>query len=231
MSGNAHAGSAPGSGLAVPAHARELAARLSALFEKDSRIVARLSRAQRRLRHANDRLRLVTPDAFGPIEPGPGVAVLAALPEIHWQVHRAFCEYQSACEERRRLAVEVGELAAGLTDALCAAGFSRQDARRADVHQLARAWPASSSPGGLAMSDYRDGIHCRIDPEQCWATPSGRLVQEVSVIMTDDPDLDHRRSRCWLPPAVCTLTPDEARELASVLLELADHAERIGARR
>ena len=90
----------------------------------------------------------MTPDAFGPTEPGPGVAVLAALGEIHCQVHRAFCEYQSACEERRRLAVEVGELAAGLTDALCAAGFSRQDARRADVHQLARgAWPASGETG------------------------------------------------------------------------------------
>ena len=147
MSDNARAGSA-GSGRAVPAHARGLAARLSALFEKDQRIVARLSSAQRRLRHANDRLRPVTPDAFGPTEPGPGVAVLAALGEIHCQVHRAFCEYQSACEERRRLAVEVGELAAGLTDALCAAGFSQQDARRADVHQLARgAWPASGETG------------------------------------------------------------------------------------
>ena len=81
------------------------------------------------------------------------------------------------------------------------------------------------------MSDYRDSIHCRIDPEQCWQMPGGRLVQELSVIMTDDPDLDHRRSRCWLPPAVCTLTPTQARELASVLLELADRAERIGARR
>jgi hypothetical protein len=81
------------------------------------------------------------------------------------------------------------------------------------------------------MSDYRDSIHCRIDREQFWAPPGGVPVQEVSVIMTDDPDLDHRRSRCWLPPAVCTLTPSEARDLASVLLELADQAERIGARR
>jgi hypothetical protein len=81
------------------------------------------------------------------------------------------------------------------------------------------------------MSDHRDSIHCRTCPEQCWATPGGRLVQEVSVIMTDDPDLDDRQSRCWLPPAVCTLTPSQARELASVLLELADHAQRIGARR
>jgi hypothetical protein len=61
--------------------------------------------------------------------------------------------------------------------------------------------------------------------------PGGRLVQEVSVIMTDDPDLDHRRRRFWLPPALCTLTPTQARELASGLLELADHAERIGGRR
>jgi hypothetical protein len=133
----------------VPAHARELAARLSALFERDSGIVARLSGAQRRLRHANDRLRSgVAPDALRPIKDGSPVAVLAALPEIHGQIHRAFCEYQQTCEERRQLAVEVGELAAGLTDALCAAGFSRQDARRADVHQLAQASPASSTAEG-----------------------------------------------------------------------------------
>lgn len=150
LSGNARTESASGSGLAVPARARELAARLSALFEKDSRIVARLNSAQRRLRHANDGLRSgVAADAFGPTRDGSGVAVLGALREIHWQVHRAFCEHQSACEERRQLAVEVGELAVQLTDALCAAGFSQQDARRADVHQLARgAWSASSSPEG-----------------------------------------------------------------------------------
>jgi hypothetical protein len=92
--------------------------------------------------------------------------------------------------------------------------------------------PGERHDAGLAMSDYRDNIHCRIDPEQCWAPPGGGApVQEVSVIMTDDPDLDHLRSRCWLPPAVCTLTPIQARELAFALLELADHAERIGGRR
>lgn len=81
------------------------------------------------------------------------------------------------------------------------------------------------------MSDYRDSIHCRIDPEQCWAPPTGGLVQEISVIMTDHHPFDERRGRCWLPPAVCTLTPAQARDLASVLIELADHAERIGGRR
>jgi len=171
LSGNARADRARRPRAAVPAHARALAARLSALFDKDSGIAARLNGAQRRLREANDRLWSgLAPDAFGLIydgaapaghsqlaeligatvaagEPGPPVAVLAALQEIHWQVHRSFCEYQSACEERRQLAVEVGELAVQLTDALCAAGFSQQDAQRADVHQLARAaWPASGYP-------------------------------------------------------------------------------------
>ena len=166
FSGNARAESARRPEAAVPADARELAARLSALFDKDSRIVARLNGAQRRLRHANDRLWSgLAPDAFGLIYdgsapaghsqiaeliedggPAPVAPALSALQAIHWQIHGAFCEYQSACEERRQLAVEVGELAVQLTDALCATGFSQQDAQRADVHQLAQAWPASGYP-------------------------------------------------------------------------------------
>jgi hypothetical protein len=166
FSGNARAESARRPEAAVPAYARELAARLSALFDKDSRIVARLNGAQRRLRHANDRLWSgLAPDAFGLIYdgsapaghsqiaeliedggPAPVAPALSALQAIHWQIHGAFCEYQSACEERRQLAVEVGELAVQLTDALCATGFSQQDAQRADVHQLAQAWPASGYP-------------------------------------------------------------------------------------
>jgi hypothetical protein len=66
-------------------------------------------------------------------------AVLAAPPEIHWQVHRAFHAYQRACEERRQLAFDVGELSRQLTDVLCAAGWSRDEARRIDVHTLASA--------------------------------------------------------------------------------------------
>ena len=59
----------------------------------------------------------------------------------------------------------------------------------------------------------------------------GRAVQEISVIMTDDHRFDDRRQRCWLPPAICTLTPQEAREFARELLEFADQAQRIGGRR
>jgi hypothetical protein len=150
---------------AVPALARELAARLSALFEADSRIAQRLNDAQRRLRYANDRLWSgLHPDALGLIYDahaaaaaggseiaglvgaalgaggrGSRAAVLEALQQIHWAIHRAFCEYQRACEERRQLAVDVGELSRQLIEVLCAAGFSERDARSVDVHELAGA--------------------------------------------------------------------------------------------
>jgi hypothetical protein len=81
----------------------------------------------------------------------------------------------------------------------------------------------------MVMSDYRDSIHGRIDPEQSGQLPDGTWVQPISVIMTDHHPFQ-ARGRCWLPPSVCTLTPDQARELAASLLALADQAERIGAR-
>jgi hypothetical protein len=108
---------------AVPAHARQLAARLSALFQRDVEIVKQLNDAHHRLAHANEQL------YAGPI--------LDAPQQIHWQIHHAFCTYQHACEQRRQLAVEVGEHSQQLIDALCAAGWSAQQARQANVHQLA----------------------------------------------------------------------------------------------
>jgi hypothetical protein len=56
---------------------------------------------------------------------------------IHQQVHRAFCAYQQASEQRRQLAVDVGELSQQLTDALTAAGYRPEHAREANVHELA----------------------------------------------------------------------------------------------
>jgi hypothetical protein len=147
--------------LTVPARARELAARLSALFERDVEIVGRLNDAQSRLRDANERLWSgLAPDAVGLVYDGAApagqsqiaqlmsdarsadgpdidVAVLGALQQIGWAIHGAFCAYESACEERRQLAVDVGELSQQLTEVLRAAGFSADDARNADVHKLA----------------------------------------------------------------------------------------------
>jgi hypothetical protein len=141
----------------VPALARELAARLSALFERDVEIVKRLNDAQRRLTKANERLWSgLSPDAFGLIydgvrpagssqiaalmdgAPDAKPAVLGALGQVHWSIHRGFCEYQSACEERRQLAIDVGEITAKFIEVLCAAGFSEDDARGANVHEFAR---------------------------------------------------------------------------------------------
>ncbi|MGP0033095.1 MAG: hypothetical protein ACLP4R_00710 [Solirubrobacteraceae bacterium] len=115
----------------VPAHARALAARLAALFETDREIVERLNDAHHRLSNANDRLWSDPPtDPHG----------------VHLTIHRAFCAYQSACEQRRQLAVDVGELSARLTDALTAAGYSTEQARSANVHQLAQGtWPQTDN--------------------------------------------------------------------------------------
>lgn len=146
-----------------PARGRELAACLSALFERDVEIVERLNDAKRRLHDANERLWSgLSPDAFGLVYDGvaaagtseiaalmrdtgsaggpeAGTAVNQALQQIHWTVRRAFHAYEGACEERRRLAVEVGELSQQLTEVLCAAGWSADDARDANVHVLAGA--------------------------------------------------------------------------------------------
>jgi hypothetical protein len=145
------------------ARGRELAACLAVLFGRDVEIVERLNDAQRRLGDANERLWSgLSPDVFGLIydgvapagqsqvaalmsdalcrgRPEPEAAVLGALQQIHWTIHRAFHDYQFACGARRQLAVEVGELTQQLTEVLCAAGWSAEDARAADVHELAGA--------------------------------------------------------------------------------------------
>ena len=144
---------------AVPVHARQLAAQLSTLFDRDTEIVKRLNDAQHQLASANEHLWSgLAPDAFGltldddnaaaigqsPIgalirDGGPAAnrPMLQALKQARWQIHRGFCQYQSACEERRQLAFDVGELSQQLTHALCAAGWNADQARHANVHQLA----------------------------------------------------------------------------------------------
>jgi hypothetical protein len=107
---------------AVPAQARVVAGRLAALFATDQLIVRQLNDAARRLRAANDRL-----SAGRVLDPSG----------VHWQIHGAFCDYQHAAEQRRQLAVDVGELAQQLADALHAAGWTVEQARAANVHHLA----------------------------------------------------------------------------------------------
>ena len=59
--------------------------------------------------------------------------VLGELQEVHWTIHRAFCEYQQLGEDRRHLAAEIGELIATFVSELVAAGWSEEQARQADV--------------------------------------------------------------------------------------------------
>ena len=91
-------------------------------------------------------------------------AMLGALERVHWTIGRAFIDYQRAYEERRRLAVDVGELSAQLIEVLCAAGWSRggcTDRRRARAGDrrgamIARcrvpSWGVSRIPPQCAMT-------------------------------------------------------------------------------
>jgi hypothetical protein len=127
----------------VPAHARQLAARLSGLFDRDLEIVKRLNDAHHRLATANQQL-----DARA-------APHTLSLPDLHSQIHRAFCAYQDASEQRRQLAVDAGEIAQQLTDALTAVGWTAQQARRANVHQLAdRAAPQGWGISMIEVGDF-----------------------------------------------------------------------------
>ncbi len=109
----------------VPQPAREIAARLAELFARDSDTVRRLNDAHTQLQDANERL-------------WSGMHPDALAQEIHWTIHRAFVDYQRTSEDRRQLAADVGELTRQLIDALAPAGYSEQQARQADVCQLAQ---------------------------------------------------------------------------------------------
>jgi hypothetical protein len=154
-------------GRVVPAGARHLAAELDLLFEQDSRLVDRLNEMSRRLTTGNrslwsglhpDALALlyentdrrsiargasliagVTIDAIraGGDEFDVETAMLVLLQQAHWTIHRAFVQYRALFEERRQLAVKVGELGQQLADVLTGAGWSPEAARGVNVHELA----------------------------------------------------------------------------------------------
>ena len=157
----------PRSDYVVPPAARRLATELSLLFERDSRLVVRLNAVSRRLARANRQLWSgLHPDALallyentdrrsigrgasviagvmidalraGGDEADVEAATLVVLQEAHWTIHRAFVQYGAICEERRQLAVRVGELSHQLADVLTAAGWPPQAARGVNVHELA----------------------------------------------------------------------------------------------
>jgi hypothetical protein len=141
--------------LPITEAARELAAQLAQRFSEDAELAKRLAAAQERLMRANDRLWWgLHPDGLANIYSEDPTAVqvafaenrsevlaapdpLRAAQQVHWQIRKAFIEYQAAAEERRQLAAEVGETIRQFVDELLAAGWSEGQARDANVHELA----------------------------------------------------------------------------------------------
>jgi hypothetical protein len=146
---------------AVPDLARKLAGRLDALFTHDATLAHRLNDAQQRLQHANNRLWSgAHPDGLAAIYGEHPAAVdvafaehrsevlgapdpLTAIQQVHRQIHRAFIAYQTVAEERRQLAAEIGELVRQLVDALLTAGWTEEQARTTNIHELATHKPAT----------------------------------------------------------------------------------------
>jgi hypothetical protein len=135
--------------------ARVLAARLECQFGRDAELTRRLADAQARLMRANDRLWWgLHPDGLAAVY-GEDPAVVdmafaenrsevlgdpdpfAAVQQVHWSIRKAFVDYQSAAEQRRQLAAEVGETIRRFVEALMAAGWTEDQARNANVHELA----------------------------------------------------------------------------------------------
>ncbi len=144
---------------AVSPAARQIAAKVSRAFEEDQQLATRLNDAHGRLLAANDRLWSgLHPDGlrwiYGEHPQIQAVQLedavhsdsevlraadpLGAIQGVHWQIHHAHHAYQTAAEDRRQLAADIGELLARLVDELQVAGWTEEEARNANVHELAR---------------------------------------------------------------------------------------------
>lgn len=139
----------------VPKPARKLAAQLGVLFGQDAVLARQLNEAQQRLQSANDRLWWgLHPDGLAAVYGEDPAAVdvafaehrsevlgapdpLVAVQQVHWRIHAAFLDYQNTAEQRRQLAAEISALIRQLEDSLTAAGWTEEQARNANVHQLA----------------------------------------------------------------------------------------------
>jgi hypothetical protein len=141
----------------VPPVARQAAARLAELFERDQRLVVELNRAQDRLLQANGWLTEGLSAETLQMLYGPGGADLGlsgwqppvldnphpreALERVSQRIREAFYDYQRIADERRILGVDVGEATAVMVDALVTAGWSEKQARDANVFELSREEP------------------------------------------------------------------------------------------
>ena len=147
----------------APDRARRLAGELELRFAQDAKLARKLNDAHHRLLRANDRLWWgLHPDGMAAVYGEHPTAVEAAFTRnrskilgapdpireaqhVHWTIHHAFRDYQTAAERRHQLTAQIGELAREFVTTLVAAGWSEQDAREADVHKLANPGEGSST--------------------------------------------------------------------------------------
>ena len=142
----------------VTPRAQQLAEELSRSFSADSELAGRLAAAGQKLRAANERLWSgLAPEGLQAIygdhpqfdaiqleaavdsrsEVLESADLLGELQKVHWEIHRAYGEHQEISEDRRHLAAEIGEQIAAMVAELVDGGFSEEQARNVDVHQLA----------------------------------------------------------------------------------------------
>ncbi|MDQ1715632.1 MAG: hypothetical protein QOC60_1577 [Frankiaceae bacterium] len=137
----------------VTAAAREAARVLVELFARDQQLAIALNAARSRLLAANDSLTAgLSTQAllavYGPMGPDLGLSrhkppvladehPIAALERVADEIRSAFSDYQYTADDRRVLAADIGHAAAELSAAMVAAGFTRADARNADIQALA----------------------------------------------------------------------------------------------
>jgi hypothetical protein len=130
------------------------------LFTRDVELVQQLNAAQAQLQAANDRLWSgLQPDGLAVLYDEHPAAVefacaehhsaaldsaepLVAVQQVHSTVRSAFLTYQAVAEERHQLAMDVGEVTRQFVDTLVATGWSEDQARDANVRELATTDPA-----------------------------------------------------------------------------------------
>jgi hypothetical protein len=137
----------------ITAAARDAAEVLVELFARDQQLAIALNTASSRLLAANDRLTVglsakALLAVYGPTGPDLGLSgrkppvlphehPVAALERVADEIRGALSDYQHTADDRRILAADIGHAAAELSAAMIAAGFTRADARNADVQAIA----------------------------------------------------------------------------------------------
>jgi hypothetical protein len=72
------------------------------------------------------------------------------------------------------------------------------------------------------MSERYSHVHAQVNPDDLTEYPNGVRVQEIELVLTDNPERPSWRA---LQPAVCAIDSIRARELAFELLSAAEVAE------